>query len=132
MVRKSRAGTVSRASVAEPFKSGDRPKRPVPILTTHALLTEAWTGQVQTIELAIRRFKPDHSSTNDCEVVFFEIPGDRQLHVNVTHKYPTKGVAGWAGPGSVPSGFVYNRRFSDTRTGQLTRHIREMVLAARV
>lgn len=132
MVRKSRAGNVSRESVAEPFKSGDRRKRPVPILTTHALLTGVWTGQVQSIESAIRRFKPDHSSTNDCEVVLFEIPGDGQLHVNVTHKYPTKGAAGWAGPGSVPSGFVYNRRFSDTQTGQVMRHIREMVLAARI
>jgi hypothetical protein len=104
---------------------------PTAILTKHTLLTEAWTGQVQTIETAIRRFKADRHLANDCQVVMFEIPDDRHLHVNVMHKYPTAEVGGWAGPGRVPFGVVHNRRFGDTTTHQIIRHIRDMVFAAR-
>jgi hypothetical protein len=102
------------------------------VTTRQTLLTSAWTGHVKALETAVERFKTERPLTNDCEVVFFEIPGDRQLHVNVTHKYATKAVAGWAGPGIVPSGFVYNRRFPDTQKGHVMRHIREMVFAGRI
>lgn len=99
------------------------------VTTRQALLTGAWTGHVQALEAAVERFKAKRPLINDCQVVFFEIPGDRSLHVNVTHKYATKAVAGWAGPGSVPSGFVCNRRFSDAQATQVMRHIRAMVFA---
>jgi hypothetical protein len=69
---------------------------------------------------------------NNCEVVFFEIVGDRQLHCNVTHRHATKTVTGWAGPGHVPGGFVHNRRFGDTSQNDMIRHIRDMVCAPRV
>jgi hypothetical protein len=56
---------------------------------------------------------------------------DRHLHINVTHKYPTKSVRGWAGPASMPQGFVHNRTFSDEQaSGQIVRHVRDMVVAA--
>jgi hypothetical protein len=102
------------------------------VTTSHALLSGVWRGNVQALETAVGRFKAERPLTNDCRVVFFEIPGDRQLHVNVTHRYATKAVAGWAGPGSVPSGFVHNRRFSDTQSSQVIHHIRNMVFAARI
>ena len=41
-------------------------KRPIVILTTHTLLTEAWRGHVRTIETAIRRFKADRQLTDGC------------------------------------------------------------------
>jgi hypothetical protein len=69
---------------------------------------------------------------NNCEVVFFEIVGDRQLHVNVTHLYATKTVSGWAGPAHTPNGFVHNRRFAGTSQNEMIRHIRDMVFAARM
>ena len=102
------------------------------ILTKHKLLTDAWTGDVQVIQAAIRRFESERPLTNDCQVVFFEMADDRHLHVNVMHKYPTKKVSGWAGPGSLPDGFVHNRTFDHTPTHQIIRHIRDMVFAARM
>ena len=62
----------------------------------------------------------------------FEIAGDEHLHVNVTHKYATKSLRGWAGPGSIPGGFIHNRRFGDTSQNDMIRNIRNMVCAARV
>jgi hypothetical protein len=101
------------------------------ITTRHALLTESWTARVEALETAIGHFKAKRPLTNDCQVVFFEIGRDRHLHVNVTHRYATRAVRGWAGPGNVPDGFVHNRRFSDTPPSRMIRHIRDMVLAAR-
>ena len=62
----------------------------------------------------------------------FEIVSDGHLHVNVTHKYPTRTARGWAGPASLPEGFVHNRTFGDTQPSQIIRHVRDMVFAARI
>ena len=98
----------------------------------HERLSDSWTADVENLERAIGRFKTDRNMTNNCEVVFFEIPGDEQLHCNVTHRHATKSVTGWAGPGHVPDGFVHNRRFGDAPHDEVVRHIRDMVFAARV
>jgi hypothetical protein len=101
------------------------------ISARHHLLTRAWTADVEDLETAIGRFKTDRN-VNRCVVMFFEIAGDRQLHVNVTHEHATKTVSGWAGPGRIPDGFIHNRRFGDTTPNEMIRHIRQMVFAARV
>lgn len=100
------------------------------ITTGHTLLTDSWTAEVKTVEAGIRRFASGVSSTNNCHVAFFEIVGDGHLHVNVTHRYATKAVSGWAGPGRMPDGFVYNRTFNDRQSNRVIRHIRDMVFAA--
>ena len=64
------------------------------ISARHELLSDSWASDVEKLELAIRRFNADWSMANNCEVVLFEIAGDEQLHVNVTHKYATKSVRG--------------------------------------
>jgi hypothetical protein len=103
----------------------------MPIKTTHNLLTDSWTDDVHIVEEAIGRFGASRGVTNDCQVALFEIVRDDQLHVNVTHKYPTRTIPGWAGPAVVPSGFVHNRTFGDTQPSDIIRHIRQMVFAAR-
>jgi hypothetical protein len=71
-----------------------------------------------------------HRATT-CQIVLFEMVRDGHLHVNVTHKYPTNSAPGWAGPASLPQGFVHNRTFGEAqRTGQIVRHVRDMVFAA--
>ena len=103
------------------------------ITTTHKLLTNSWTADVDALETAVGGFRTDHAPSNDCHVVLFEIVSDGHLHVNVTHKFPTKSVPGWAGPASLAGGFVHNRRFSEAQpTSQIVRHVREMVFAAPV
>jgi len=102
------------------------------ISARHQLLSDSWTTDVEHLEWAIGRFKADPNAANTCEVVFFEVEGDRHLHCNVTHRHATKTVTGWAGPGHVHDGFVHNRRFRDTPQKDMIRHIRDMVLAARV
>jgi hypothetical protein len=99
------------------------------ITTAHKLLTDEWTADVRLLETAIERFEEKHPLTADCRIVMFEVPRDRHLHVNVTHSHKTKSVAGWAGPGSVPGGFVNNRTFGAMLPGRIVRHIREMVFA---
>lgn len=106
-------------------------KRRGTIRSSHRLLTSSWTTDVETFEAAVARFAADSPLGNDCHVAFFEIAGDRDLHVNVTHPYPTRVEHGWAGPGRQPDGFVYNRRFADAGPREIIRHIRNMVLAAR-
>jgi len=101
------------------------------VTTTHRNLTSSWTADVETMETAIGRFTAHGPLKNDCQVVFFEIAGDRQLHVNVTHQHQTVAVRGWSGPGKLSDGFVHNRRFGDTPPTQMIRHIRDMVFAAR-
>lgn len=101
------------------------------ITTNQALLTQSWTADVETLETAIGRFTARRPLVNACRVAFFEIAGDAQLHVNVTHQYPTKVVRGWTGPGITRNGFVHNRRFADTPPSEMIRHIRSMVFAAR-
>jgi len=100
--------------------------------SAHKLLTGSWTSDVEAMETAIGRFKiGKRPSTNDCRIVFFEIPHDAGLHVNVTHSHATKQVAGWSGPADTADGFVHNRVFSDALPAEIMRHIREMVFAAR-
>lgn len=100
------------------------------VTSRHALLTSSWTADVATMENAIGRFTADRPLANGCQVVFFEIAGDGDLHVNVTHQRATKARRGWAGPARVPDGFVHNRRFGNTPPERIVRHIRDMVFAA--
>src|SRR6188474_3408716 len=72
------------------------------ISARHQLVSDSWTADVENLERAIGRFKANPNVANTCEVVFFEIVGDRHLHCNVTHRHATKRVTGWAGPGQVP------------------------------
>ena len=101
------------------------------ITVTHKLLTESWTADVHAVETAIGHFSADRAVTNDCQVVLFEVVRDDHLHVNVTHRYPTKTARGWAGPANLPGGFVHNRRFGDGHPKQIVKHIRDMVFATR-
>lgn len=102
------------------------------ITTKRKQLSPSWATDVAALERAIQRFTLDRPLTNDCKVVFFEVARDGHLHVNVTHKHQTAAAAGWAGPASMPEGFVHNRRFGDTAPSQMIRHIRNMVFAARI
>ena len=99
------------------------------ITTAHKLLTAEWAADVRLLETAISRFEDKHPLTNDCRVVMFEVPRDRNLHVNVTHMQKTKSIPGWNGPGCVPGGFVNNRTFGNMLPGRIARHIRDMVFA---
>lgn len=101
------------------------------VSTRHILVSRSWTAQVEALEAAINGFAPDGHSTNECEVVFFEIAGDDRLHVNVTHRYERKVVSGWAGPGIIPDGFVHSRTFGDIPRSEMMRHIRDIVFAER-
>jgi hypothetical protein len=101
------------------------------IKTTHKMLTHAWTPDVRAVQAGIEQFSRTRAVTNDCEVALFEMAADDQLHVNVTHKYATRTVTGWAGPGRLRDGFVHNRRF-DGEAETIIRHIREMVFATRI
>jgi hypothetical protein len=111
------------------FEKGGR-EGPGVVTTRHTLRTKSWTADVETLETAIGRLTVDRPIANDCQVVFFEIAGDDQLHVNVTHQHPTVAVRGWAGPARLPDGFVHNRRFGDTTPTQMIRQIRNMICAA--
>lgn len=103
------------------------------ISARHQLLgNSSRAADVRDLEAAIGRFTFEPNVTNQCEVVLFEIEGDAHLHCNVTHRQATKSVGGWAGPGSVPDGFVHNRRFRDMPQDDILRHIRAMVFAPRV
>jgi len=104
---------------------------PATITATHKLLTRSWTADVEALEAALSDFTADRAVTNDSQIVCFELACDADLHVNVTHRFATKPVTGWAGPGSVPAGFVHTRTFDDTQRGHLLRQIRNMVCAAR-
>jgi len=101
------------------------------ITTARKLLTDSWTDDVEAVEAAVGRFRADPAARNDCHVVFFEMVRDLDLHVNVTHQYPTKSVPGWAGPASLPQGFVHNRTFNESQSSdQIVRHVRDMIFAA--
>ena len=101
------------------------------ITTTRKLLTPSWAPDVEAVETAVGRFRADRVPGNDCQVALFEMVRDGDLHVNVTHTYPTKSPPGWMGPASMPQGFVHNRTFSEVQpTSQIVRHVRDMVCAA--
>ena len=104
---------------------------PATITATHKLLTRSWAADVEALEAALGDFTADRVVTNDSQIVCFELACDADLHVNITHRFATRPVTGWAGPGSVPAGFVHTRTFDDTQRGQLLRQIRNMVCAAR-
>jgi len=99
------------------------------VSTERGLLTDSWTADVNTVETAIREFTADRQLARDCRVVLFEIAGDGDLHVNVFHVRERPAVRGWLGPGHLPTGWVYNRRFGDVPPGDVIRRIREMVFA---
>lgn len=101
------------------------------ITTTRHLLTRAWAADVDVLEDEIGRFAARRSVTNDCKVAMFEIVGDPNLHVNVTHRVQTRAVKGWIGPAVLPEGFVHNRTFAHIPTRAITSQIREMVFAPR-
>jgi hypothetical protein len=98
---------------------------------THKLLTQSWTADVEVMEAAIGHFKAGRDSANESQIVCFELARDAELHVNITHKFATKPVTGWAGPGRVPAGFVHTRTFSHAQRGEMLGQIRNMVCAAR-
>ncbi len=102
------------------------------ITTTQKLLTGSWRAEVATLETAVGHFEADRPVKNDCRVAFFEIARDDHLHVNITHRHPTRTARGWAGPASLPQGFVHNRMFGDSRPSEILRHVREMVFASRL
>ena len=106
-----------------------RPKAPA-ITANHALLTATWAKDVKALESALGRIKADARVSSDCRVTFFEVAGDQQLHVNVTHQSATEGVSGWAGPGATPDGIVHNRTFSRMHRYQVLREIKGMIFAA--
>jgi hypothetical protein len=83
------------------------------------------------MEAAIGRFAAERPLAAGCQVILFEIPGDDQLHVNVIHqsRHPRVAVRGWSGPGELPDGCVYNRRFADAPAAEIIRQIRQMVFA---
>ena len=66
-----------------------------------------------------RTLHADGAMKNDCQVSFFELGQDSHLHVNITHRYPTKTAQGWAGPANLPRGFVHNRTFGDTQPSRI-------------
>ena len=102
------------------------------ITTKHQLLTGCWAVEVTQIQKAIEGLSDAGTLNNDCGVTLFEMEGDRDLHVNVTHKHRTLSLKGWAGPGHTVEGFVHNRRFAVAPPELIARQIRAMVGAARV
>ena len=94
----------------------------------HALLTDAWTMNVQKLERGIGEFVTPPSL--QYHVSLFEMRDDGTLHVNVTHRQEMKPAKGWSGPGVSANGFVHNRRFDAMSTEEILRAIREMVFAA--
>ena len=131
MRRHSDVGRVKSQPMAARSENNRRRTHPA-VTTKHTLLTGCWKADVEALETTIRRFTADRPLTNDCHVALFEIGRDGDLHVNVTHRYPTRRVRGWAGPASLAEGFVHNRVFNDTPPSRIVRHIRDMVFAARL
>ena len=102
------------------------------ITTTRNLRTRLWTADVDALEVAIGQLKSRGPLTDDCRVALFEVAGDGNLHVNVTHRHQTQAPRGWAGPAVLPQGFVHNRTFGDMPPNKIARHIRDMVFSARI
>jgi hypothetical protein len=102
------------------------------ITTNQALLTTAWTADVKMLEAALSRCNVEGRLNGACRVVFFEVAGDAQLHVNVIHRHPALTMSEWTGPGRTPDGLIYNRTFSRAPRYQILRRIRDMVFASRI
>jgi hypothetical protein len=95
----------------------------------HALLTDVWTKDVHELERGIEDFAVPPAY--QYHVSLFEMAGDADLHVNVTHREQTKHVKGWSGPGVSANGHVHNRRFHTTSSAEILRCIHQMVFAER-
>lgn len=108
-----------------------RTSRAGSVSSTRQLRTNAWTADVSAIEAAIQDFELRRPLTNESNAACFEIHRDANLHVNVTHRYPTHRTAGWAGPATLPAGVVHNRTFGDVPPTVIARCIRDMVFARR-
>src|SRR5215203_2680144 len=80
------------------MKSMERRERTGRLTSTRKLLSASWADDVDTIETEIRRSTDERPLAGDCDVAFFEIAADEKLHVNVTHRFPTREIRGWAGP----------------------------------
>ena len=102
------------------------------LTTKRNLLTAFWTRPVAEAENAINESRRDGPTRNSCEVVFFEMAGDVQLHVNVTHHRRTATERGWIGPGDTPAGFVHNRVFARETAGRMAADVCRMVAAEAV
>ncbi len=111
-----------RAAVAAPATGGTTS-------TNHTHRHGDWTAEVETLKIGIVQLTENRPMGNECRVSFFEVAGDSDLHVNVTHKYRTVGVTGWSGPATLSEGFLNNRRFQ--AQDPILQHIRNMVFAAR-
>jgi len=102
----------------------------VPAITTNQLLlTSVWTKDVQVLRAALDRIAGDGRSQVDCDVTFFEVASDRDLHVTVAHR-----PSGDAVPGSsrdTHDGIVHTRSFVRVPRYQVLREIRAMVFAGR-
>lgn len=98
--------------------------------TNNTVQSGYWSCDVTALESALGELISKRPGTNECRVSFFEVAGDSDLHVNVTHRHETVGVKGWSGPAIMPDGFVHNRRFQDRQS--ILSHIRAMVFAARI
>ena len=102
-------------------------------ITTHQqLLTNNWSADVQELETAVRAFAEVRDVRNDCGITFFELDGDKGLHVNVTHRHKTATARGWDGPASLDVGFVHNRTFDPASPETIVRDIRAMVFSPRL
>lgn len=102
------------------------------ITTQQQLLTANWSADVQALDAAVRAFADVRDVKNDCGITFFEMDGDKALHVNVTHRHKTATARGWAGPASLNDGFVHNRTFAPALPQTIVRDIRAMVFAPRL
>ncbi len=107
-------------------------RKTIQLGTVHqALVTDAWSADVATLECGIREFPASPGHANDYHVSMFEVEGDPRLHVNVIHAHETKPVAGWAGSGVSADGFVHNRLFAAESIDRILHDIRRMVFAPR-
>ena len=113
-------------------RAADTPRGATARATTanNTLQSGYWNSDVAALECALGKLIVKRPVTNECRVSFFEVEGDADLHVNVTHRHETVAVKGWAGPAIMPDGFVHNRRFQDRQS--ILPHIRDMVFAARI
>lgn len=102
------------------------------LTTTRSLLTAFWTAPVAAAERAIDERFTARRTRDSCEVAFFEMAGDVQLHVNVTHRRRTATGLGWTGPGNTPAGFVHNRVFARETAGRMAADVCRMVAAEAV
>lgn len=98
--------------------------------TNNTFQSGYWRSDVTALESALDKLIVNRPITNECRVSFFEVAGDADLHVNVTHRHETVAVKGWLGPAVMPDGFVHNRRFQDRQS--ILSHIRDMVFAERI